>query len=258
MQALLAQRPLPKCALLALVHCISRVPCMNIGIVGTGNMGRVLGALWAELGHHVVFGARDRSKARAAVTLCESLGLRDRVHEGSNDDAAAFGDLVYYNPRDVAVRDVLSTPRSLDGKIVIDSHNGPLPSPFEFVPVSRSRAEDLQFQIPDALVVKAFNTMAQEVFELCPDRIRPASVSVFLASNSATAMQAVAALVEQMGMVPVDCGPLLAARHLECLGDFIRSLIGARNDLTTTINVHCLPPTFEQRRFGPRSATNLA
>ena len=30
---------------------------MKIGIIGSGNMGRSLGILWAELGHQVFFGA---------------------------------------------------------------------------------------------------------------------------------------------------------------------------------------------------------
>jgi len=32
---------------------------MKIGIVGTGNMGRSLGLVWAECGHEVFFGARN-------------------------------------------------------------------------------------------------------------------------------------------------------------------------------------------------------
>ena len=32
---------------------------MNIGIIGTGNMGSALGRLWASKGHAVFFGSRD-------------------------------------------------------------------------------------------------------------------------------------------------------------------------------------------------------
>lgn len=118
---------------------------MKIGIVGTGNMGRVLGVLWAELGHEVLFGARDLAKAQAATALSPA-----RARCGTNDEAAAFGELVYINPRDVAVRDLLTRPEVLDGKVVIDSHNGPMPRPFELVAPSRSRSELLQDEIPAA------------------------------------------------------------------------------------------------------------
>lgn len=229
---------------------------MKIGIIGTGNMGRVLGTLWAELGHEVLFGARDPKKAAEAVDLCEGRGAGSRASAGSNDAAAAFGEIVFYNPRDVAVRDVLERPDCLDGKVVIDSHNGPMPKGFDLVHVPRSRAEVLQQQIPEAHVVKAFNTMAQEVFEHCPTGIAGAGVSAFLASDSRAALGKVSGLVRQMGMAPVDCGALSAARHLESLGDFIRSLIAARSDVMTTISVHSLPAA-SKPRFGPRSATWL-
>lgn len=32
---------------------------MKIGTIGTGNMARSLGILWAEKGHQVFFGSRD-------------------------------------------------------------------------------------------------------------------------------------------------------------------------------------------------------
>ncbi len=38
---------------------------MKIGIIGTGNMGRSLGILWAERGHEVFFGSCDPQKGKA-------------------------------------------------------------------------------------------------------------------------------------------------------------------------------------------------
>ena len=32
---------------------------MNIGIIGSGNVGGTLGTRWAKGGHHVTFGSRD-------------------------------------------------------------------------------------------------------------------------------------------------------------------------------------------------------
>ncbi len=40
---------------------------MKIGIVGTGNMGRTLGIVWAELGHEVFFGSRDAQKGKQSA-----------------------------------------------------------------------------------------------------------------------------------------------------------------------------------------------
>jgi predicted dinucleotide-binding enzyme len=35
---------------------------MKISIIGSGNMGRSLGRLWAEQGHEIFFGARAAEK----------------------------------------------------------------------------------------------------------------------------------------------------------------------------------------------------
>jgi predicted dinucleotide-binding enzyme len=229
---------------------------MKIGIIGTGNMGRVLGGLWAEMGHNVFFGSRNPVNAEAARKLCDTNGVGHRAQAGSNDEAAVFGELIYFNPRDVAASDVLVDVSVLDGKVIIDSHNGPLPEPYLSPPVNRSRSELLQAELPRSKVVKAFNTMAQEVFELCPEQIRPERVSVFIASDFQDAKTQVMSLVHEMGMVPVDCGPLRGARQLESLGDFIRSVIGSTRDVMSTISVHSLPePTL--RRLGGRSPTRL-
>ena len=40
---------------------------MKIGIIGSGNMGRSLGILWAEQGHQVFFGSRDAAKGQAVA-----------------------------------------------------------------------------------------------------------------------------------------------------------------------------------------------
>lgn len=42
---------------------------MNIGILGSGNMGRALGARWAQAGHNVFFGGRDLNKTKAVAEL---------------------------------------------------------------------------------------------------------------------------------------------------------------------------------------------
>jgi len=176
---------------------------MRIGIVGTGNMGRSLGALWAERGHDVLFGAREVGKAMAAAELA-GCGAR----AGGNDDAAAFGDVLLWGVRDVPAAEVLSDLRVLDGKVVLDPNNRPTPTDFTMGPRDGvSHAERLQRQLPHARVVKAFNTMAQEVFELSPEPLRAHEVSVFLAGDDADAKRVAADLTREIGFVPLDPWP---------------------------------------------------
>lgn len=222
-------------------------------------MGRTLGLLWAELGHRVKFGARSLDDAQAALVIGERLGAaaHERMSAASNDEAAAFGELVYYSPRDVEPAAVLSTTSLLDGKIVVESANGPVPPGFDFAPIAISRSEVLQSQLPGSRVVKAWNTMAREVFELSPDRIRPARVSVYVASDFADARTVVMELARTMGFEPVDCGPLRSARLLEGLADFIRTVIITRREPYATISVHVLDRPPSPPRFGESTPTRL-
>ncbi len=67
---------------------------MNIGMIGSGNMGRSLGIVLARQGHHVFFGARDLAKAQAAAALAGHA-----AQAGSNTYAAAFGDVLVWAVR---------------------------------------------------------------------------------------------------------------------------------------------------------------
>lgn len=48
---------------------------MKIGIIGSGNMGRSLGLLWAEQGHQVFFGARTAEQGRSVAEFARSYSI---------------------------------------------------------------------------------------------------------------------------------------------------------------------------------------
>ena len=224
---------------------------MKIGIVGTGNMGRSLGILWAQQGYKILFGARDANKAKEAVQLAGN-----NARAGSNDDAAAFGEVVFYSPAQVPVEKVLQQPDVLKDKVVIDCSNWNIPENFQYEPVTRSIAEKLAEQIPNARVVKAFNTMGMEVFELCPDEIRPHKVSCFICSDDESAKEVVMELAQAIAFVGVDCGSLRNARLLESTADLLRYLAITNESWTQVISTYKLPqPT--TNKLGGRKTSNL-
>jgi 8-hydroxy-5-deazaflavin:NADPH oxidoreductase len=105
--------------------------------------------------------------------------------------------------------------------------------------------------------VKAFNTMAQEVFELAPSPLKTHQVSAFVCGDDAAARQVVMELAAAIGFVAVDCGGLRQARLLEGLADFIRfMIIGQLQNPYATISVNVLPGATSQR-LGGRQASNL-
>lgn len=84
-------------------------------------------------------------------------------------------------------------PRALSGKVVIDCNNSEIlgldiPNPVDrpglhfTIPVP-SLAERLAADVPDARVVKAFNTMSSQVLDLDRDKLAPHRISVFLCSD---------------------------------------------------------------------------
>jgi 8-hydroxy-5-deazaflavin:NADPH oxidoreductase len=225
---------------------------MKIGIIGSGNMGRSLGILWAEQGHQVFFGARTAEQGKA---VAESAG--QGTQGDTNDEAANFGDVLLYSARGVDPAEVLTSTAVLKGKILIDPNNSTIPEEFAYEPIEKSLAEILAEQVPNAIVVKAFNTMAQEVFELAPEPLRGHRVSVFVASDNEAARQTVMQLAEEIGFVAIDSGRLRNARMIETIGDFIRFvIIGQQQGSYATISVNVLPAA-ETQRLGGRQASDL-
>jgi predicted dinucleotide-binding enzyme len=220
---------------------------MKIGVVGTGNMGRHLGLLWAEQGHEVFFGARTPGKAEAAAELSQGS-----VQAGTNAEAAAFGEVLLFTVRGVEPGEIVPDPSVFDGKVVIDCNNGDVPPDFDYEPITVSLAEVLQGQLPKARVVKAFNTIPNEVLELCPEEIAPHSVSIFIAGDDADARATVAGLVSELGLVPADCGSLFAARRIEAAAQLIIQLIIESGEFYTSLSVAKMPTPSGPIRLGGR------
>ena len=225
---------------------------MKIGIIGSGNMGRSLGILWAEQGHEVFFGSRTTKKGEEVAEIAGRT-----TQGGSNDEAAAFGEVLLYTVRGVHPTEVFSSTSVLDNKILIDCNNQEIPENFDYPAITQSLAEKLAAEVPNAKVVKAFNTMAQELFELAPVPLKNCNVSVFVAGDDESAKQTVIQLAQEIGFQPINCGELRHARLIESAGDLIRLLmIQQQMGSYATISIHSLPPA-ETQRLGGRLASNL-
>ena len=222
---------------------------MRIGIIGSGNMGRSLGILWAEQGHQIYFGSRTKEKGEAVADLAGNS-----TQGGTNDEAVAFGEVLLYTIRGVNPAEVISNIEILSGKVLIDCNNFEIPEGFAYPSIEQSLAEKLASEVPKARVVKAFNTMAQEVFELAPTPLKDYNVSCFVAGDDEEARNIVMKLAEDIGFKPVDCGGLRNARLLEGMGNFIRfMIIGQKLGSYATVSVNMLP-TAQQQRLGGRQS----
>ncbi len=143
---------------------------MHIGVLGaTGPAGRGLAARLAAVGHSVVAGSREASRADAVVGE-----LRDRWGDrvaglvaGTNETAAAADVVVVATTWEGAVDTVVTYAPALGGKVVIAMANGLQKVGREFHPVlpeGRSLSEAMQAAAPDARVVAAFQHIPAAAF----------------------------------------------------------------------------------------------
>lgn len=187
---------------------------MKIGILGTGNVGGVLGRRLAFAGYPVFFGSRDpeSEKVRGFV----SAGAPNSVEAGTTIQAVESSDVIFLAvPYDHAP-DVLSSISDWSAKILVDCTN-PLNSTFNGLQLgfTESAAERLATFATGARVIKAFNTAS--VATMADPRYGEFEASMFFCGDDSDAKEKVGKLITELGMEPVDSGPLVNARYLEPL-----------------------------------------
>lgn len=202
---------------------------MKIGILGSGNMGRSLGMVWAEKGHDVFFGDKEPDKAilvsKFVNRSTKGLSHRDAWESkgGTVEDAALHGKVLLHTARNVVLSSMLASIEVVNEKVIIDCNNESKRRSLQHD--QTSHAERLATDAPQAHIVKAFNTIPQEVFEYCPEELVKFDVSCFVCGDNEVAVKTVMDLAQGIGFDAVHCGRLSHARVLEVFGDFIRLMI---------------------------------
>jgi predicted dinucleotide-binding enzyme len=191
---------------------------MRIGVLGTGDVGRTLGSAFVTLGHDVKMGARSAASEKALAWAREA---GPKASAGTFADAAAYGDLVVLATLGVANEAALLSagPESLGGKVVVDTTN-----PLDFskgipptlaVSGRDSGGEQVQRLLPDARVVKAFNTVGHaHMFR--PD-FPGGPPDMFICGDDAEAKGDVATILGDFGWGVVDVGGVESSRYLEAM-----------------------------------------
>ena len=168
---------------------------MDISIIGDGNVGSALARGLEKAGHHVATCGHDREREKQLADAGEIIIL-----------AVPFD----------AVDEVTSTiGHSADGKTVVDVTNAVTPDMKLAVGFTTSGAEELQKKLPDAKVVKAFNTDFANTMD--SGHAKGEQLSAFVAGDDKEAKMTVLELAEDIGFDAIDAGPLQNARLLEPL-----------------------------------------
>jgi 8-hydroxy-5-deazaflavin:NADPH oxidoreductase len=217
---------------------------MKLSFLGTGNMSRVIAGSLAELGHEIFLGSRSEEKS-AAIAKAMSFN----AHGGTNDEAAAFGEVIFHSVRNVPST-FLNSVSALAGKIIVDLNNRDFPREYDGAELLESLAVAVQKDVPSAKVVKALNNQAMEALFPKPEELRRAGIQSFIAGDSAEAKGVVSQLLIQMGLTPVDFGPLANAWLLEAQADILRTYMFATGNYLATPGFIMSPEA--EARFGER------
>lgn len=182
----------------------------NITIFGQGNMGQAIASVFTSGGHEVDFVGKE--------------GLTKRA-----------GDIVVLAVPYVAIASILEANKAeLAGKILVDISN---PVNFEnmdelLTPAGSSAAEEIAKLIPEARVVKAFNTNFAATIA-AKQVAGKEKTTVQLASADQEAKKILAGYIQEGGLDTIDAGELKRARELEAMG-FLQITLAVREKINWT------------------------
>ena len=204
---------------------------MKTGIIGSGPVGRVLGKAFLSEGHEVMLGTRNTSKEEVVKWKTENPNGKT----GTFEETAKFGDVLVLATNGVATEEIIKMAgvNNFNGKIVIDATNpiakeAPVNGVLKFfTDLNESLMERIQRLIPDARVVKAFNSVGN-AFMYRPDfnGVKP---TMFICGNDDKAKQTVTEILTSFGWETEDMGSVEAARALEplcmlwCIPGFLKN-----------------------------------
>ena len=190
---------------------------MKIAFVGgTGPAGVGLGARLARAGHEVSIGSRSEGRARDAAAKVLELSGRGSVTSGTNDTVIGAADIVVLSVNADAQADaVRGLAGLLDGKIVLSMAN-PVTvaegrATFD-APAAGSLAEEAQADAPGARIVSALHEIRVSRFAKVDRAIDSDTV---VTGDDDGAKEVVMTLCADVGLRPVDGGPLVNSRYVE-------------------------------------------
>ncbi|HLX13293.1 MAG TPA: NAD(P)-binding domain-containing protein [Bacteroidota bacterium] len=188
---------------------------MNIGILGSGDVGRALGKGFLKYGHAVKIGSRDPKSDK----LKEWLAKNPKGTSGTFTETAAFGELLVLATKWSGTEEalMLSDLRNFAGKTVIDCTNPLIVTPGQPPSLALghtdSGGEQVQRWLPNSNVVKAFNIVGS-AHMVNPD-FPGGPPDMFICGNDATAKSKVTEILTAFGWNTTDLGGIEGARLLE-------------------------------------------
>jgi predicted dinucleotide-binding enzyme len=202
---------------------------MKIGVLGSGDVAKTLGAGFVRHGHDVMMGTRDIAK------LAEWAGKNPQARVRSFADAARHAEVAVLAVKGTAAADAIRAAGAVNlaGKVVIDATNPIADAPPAngvltfFTDLNDSLMEKLQREFPDLRFVKAFNSVGNAC--MVNPIFAGGKPTMFICGNDDAAKKSVVGLLDQFGWESADMGKAEAARAIEplcilwCIPGFLRN-----------------------------------
>ena len=186
-----------------------------MAVIGTGDMGNSLGPRFAEMGYRVIYGSRDPSRDSVQALVVRT---GSDASAATQKAAAQEADIIVLAVPWPPMEQVAQNLGNLDGKILIDISTPDRQAEDGYMEslVETSSAEMIQAWNPGARVVKTVLASSNVIDD---PMTLGGRISSFVAADDREAKEIVAGIVAELGLVPLDAGPLRNARAIE---EFIR------------------------------------
>ena len=201
----------------------------KIGIVGSGQVAKILGAGFIKHGYEVMIGSRDTTRLQDwKKTFGTDIGV------GTFEEVASFGDVIVLAVKGGAAEAVVKKlAGQLEGKTVIDTTNPIAEQPPVngvlrfFTTLEDSLMERLQKIALNANFVKAFNSVGNA--QMVDPNLQGGKPTMFICGNSEPAKKEVSDILDAFGWEYSDMGKVESARAIEplcmlwCIPGFLRN-----------------------------------
>jgi predicted dinucleotide-binding enzyme len=206
---------------------------MKIGVIGSGQVGRTLATALLKEGHEIKLGTRNVSNP--AVISWRAAPENQSATVGDFREVAEFGEAIVIAVKGSKATEAidLAIPVNFTGKVVIDvtnpiSDNPPVNGVLSFFTNSNeSLMEIIQSRIPEARVVKAFNSIGSDF--MYKPAFSDGPPTMFICGNDDDAKTVVNDILVSFGWEVEDMGKMEAARAIEplcilwCIPGFLRN-----------------------------------
>jgi hypothetical protein len=174
-------------------------------------MGNSLGPRLAELGYQVIYGSRDPAREIVSELVSQTGAGASAT---TQMEAAQAADIVVLAVPWPPMEQVAQSLGNLDGKILIDISYPDRQAADGYMEslVETSSAEAIQEWNPGARVVKTILASSNVIDN---PKALGGPIATFVAADDREAKEIVAGLVSELGMIPLDAGPLRHAREIE-------------------------------------------